>query len=103
MLRGTVRQALLTLVCAFSSLWAQEFRATLTGRLTDPSGSEVPNATVTAKNVQTNLETTATTGKTVITQSRSYSLGTIRSRRVVRALSESCARISFFRSVATRP
>jgi hypothetical protein len=63
MLRGTVRQALLGLVCAFSSLWAQEFRATLTGRLTDPTGSGVPNATVIAKNVQTNVDSTTTTGE----------------------------------------
>lgn len=63
MFRGVARQAILALVCAFSSsLWAQEFRATLVGRVSDPSGAGVGNATVTAKNVQTNVETPATTG-----------------------------------------
>src|SRR5438552_2373821 len=39
------------LVC---SLQAQEFRATLTGRVTDPSGSSVPGATVVATKSDTN-------------------------------------------------
>lgn len=42
--------------------FAQESRATLTGRVSDPSGATVPGATVTARNQQTNLETTVTTG-----------------------------------------
>ena len=62
MLRDQFKWALL-LICACGGLWAQEFRATLTGRLTDASGSGVPNSTVTAKNVQTNVETSATTGE----------------------------------------
>src|SRR5687767_3306949 len=49
------------LLCVLGATWAQEFRATLNGRLTDPSGAGVPNATVTAVNTQTNVETTATT------------------------------------------
>ena len=62
MLRDQFKWALL-LICACGGLWAQEFRATLTGRLTDASGSGVPNSTVMAKNVQTNVETSATTGE----------------------------------------
>ncbi|MGB6482338.1 MAG: TonB-dependent receptor [Candidatus Acidiferrales bacterium] len=45
---------------------AQEFRATLTGQVTDPSGAVVPNATVTAVNDATKISYTAkTTGKGV--------------------------------------
>jgi hypothetical protein len=63
MLRGTTLQTTLLLVCMFGTVLAQEFRATLTGRLTDASGAGVPNANVTAKNVQTNAEARATTGE----------------------------------------
>jgi Carboxypeptidase regulatory-like domain len=45
--------ALLLLSCA--SLFAQDFRATLTGTVTDPSGAAVPNATVKATNTGTNI------------------------------------------------
>ena len=41
------------------TLLAQEFRATLTGRVTDPSGAAVPNVTVTVRNIQTNETATA--------------------------------------------
>jgi hypothetical protein len=41
------------LVCA-GLLQAQEYRSTLTGRITDPSGSAVPDAKVTATKVDTN-------------------------------------------------
>ncbi len=41
--------------------FAQEFRATLTGRVTDPNGAAVAGAKVTARNQQTNEEKTATT------------------------------------------
>jgi hypothetical protein len=44
--------ALLLLLC--TGLYAQEFRATLTGTVTDPSGAAVPNANVKATNVSTN-------------------------------------------------
>src|SRR6267154_4729340 len=41
--------------------FAQEFRATLTGRVTDPSGAGIPNATVQIRNTGTNeLATTQT-------------------------------------------
>lgn len=44
--------ALPLLLCA--GLYAQEFRATLTGTVTDPSGAAVPNANVKATNTATN-------------------------------------------------
>jgi hypothetical protein len=40
---------------------AQESRATLTGTITDSSGSAVPDATVTVRNIETNEETKTTT------------------------------------------
>src|SRR5438270_7754044 len=43
---------LIVLVCG--SLFAQDFRATLTGSVTDPSGAAVPNATVKATNIANN-------------------------------------------------
>ncbi|MBI3265305.1 MAG: carboxypeptidase regulatory-like domain-containing protein, partial [Acidobacteria bacterium] len=39
--------------------WAQEFRATITGRVTDPAGLVVPGVAVTARNVQTNEAATS--------------------------------------------
>jgi Carboxypeptidase regulatory-like domain len=38
-----------------TSLFAQDFRATLTGTVTDPSGAAVPNANIKATNTGTNL------------------------------------------------
>ena len=38
---------------------AQEFRATITGTVTDPQGAIIPSATITAKNLETNVATTA--------------------------------------------
>jgi carboxypeptidase family protein len=40
-------------LCSASIASAQEFRATITGRVTDPSGSVIPGATVTVANTQT--------------------------------------------------
>ncbi|HEX9918868.1 MAG TPA: carboxypeptidase regulatory-like domain-containing protein, partial [Pyrinomonadaceae bacterium] len=44
------------------STLAQEFRATLTGNITDPQGAAVVGAKITAKNLQTNDETVVTSG-----------------------------------------
>src|SRR6516225_7536574 len=53
---------LMVIVCLFPFLLvAQEFRATATGRVTDPSGASVPNAVVQARNLSTNEVATATT------------------------------------------
>jgi len=48
-----VRSALAFVLLA-AALPAQDFRATLTGQVTDPSGAAIPNATVKATNVATN-------------------------------------------------
>ncbi len=53
--------AVLFLLLMFVSVGAQEFRGSLTGKVTDPNGAVVPGATVTIKNVGTNVENTATT------------------------------------------
>lgn len=55
----------LALVTAFfgcSSLLAQEFRATLSGQITDSTGAAVPGATVTVTNTQTGQATAAISG-----------------------------------------
>lgn len=54
--------ALLTLIFV-STISAQEFRGTIMGTITDPNGAVVPGATVTIKNLSTNVTSTATTGE----------------------------------------
>ena len=50
------------LICLFVySVPAQEFRGTINGTITDPNGAVVPGATVTIKNVETNITNTVTT------------------------------------------
>src|SRR5579885_3503972 len=44
-----------------SALLAQDFRATVTGQITDPSGAGVGNAQVTIQNLQTNESVSQTT------------------------------------------
>ncbi len=39
--------------------WAQEFRATISGKVTDPSGAPIPNAEVTATEVRTHVASKA--------------------------------------------
>src|ERR1035441_4258290 len=46
---------LIALYLAAGILAAQDFRATLTGRVTDPSGAPVPSAAVTPRNIDTNV------------------------------------------------
>ena len=72
--RTTVRQAAcrrvpigcLVTICALvgilllpSTAWAQAVTGTLLGNVTDSSGAAVPGATVTAREVQTNISRTA--------------------------------------------
>ncbi len=52
----------ISLLCLLASLaWAQEFRATISGHVSDASGASVPSAKIQAINVETNETTTATT------------------------------------------
>src|SRR5947209_18925700 len=53
--------AALLLLSLFVTASAQEFRGSVTGKVTDPNGAAIPGATVTIKNIETNSETTATT------------------------------------------
>src|SRR5438105_2320099 len=53
--------ASLLLLFTFAFAFGQEFRGSLTGKVTDPNGAAVPGATVTVKNVDTNVEASATT------------------------------------------
>ena len=56
------RVALATVILASADLvFAQEFRATITGRITDPSGAVLPGVTVTAANTQTGEMAVGTT------------------------------------------
>src|SRR5215218_10367211 len=48
-------------VALASSALGQEFRASLTGHVSDPAGAVITGATVRVKNQQTGQETTATT------------------------------------------
>ena len=48
------------LLVSIGALWAQGERGTFNGIITDATGSVVPGATVTATNVETNVETQAT-------------------------------------------
>jgi len=43
-----------------ASIFAQEFRGTVAGSVTDPNGAAVPGATVTVKNTETNIANTVT-------------------------------------------
>jgi hypothetical protein len=52
-------RSLLVLFVFAASVFGQDFRATLSGQVTDPSGSAIPGATVKATHLQTN-ETTET-------------------------------------------
>src|SRR6266542_2575723 len=51
----------LLLLFTFAFAFGQEFRGSITGKVTDPNGAVVAGATVTVRNVETNVEATATT------------------------------------------
>src|SRR5712671_2915994 len=53
--------AALLLCLSFVIASAQEFRGSITGKVTDPSGAVVPGATVSVKNIETNVQATTTT------------------------------------------
>lgn len=53
--------AVMCIVATLTSAHAQEFRGTITGTVNDPQGAVVPNATVTVRNVDTNVSSTVNT------------------------------------------
>jgi hypothetical protein len=55
--------AMLLLMVAFAIAGAQEFRGSLTGKVTDPNEAVVPGAEVNIKNIETNVVNTATTNE----------------------------------------
>lgn len=55
--------AVLLLLVAFISASAQEFRGSITGKVTDPNEAVVPGAEVSIKNIETNAVTTTTTNE----------------------------------------
>ena len=62
------RKSVIALLLLCTGLFAQDFRATLTGTVTDPSGAAVPSATVKTVHTGTNATKEAkTTGDGVFT------------------------------------
>jgi hypothetical protein len=55
--------SLLCLLLANVPVWAQEFRASVAGQVTDASSSVLPGATITARNVATNATYRTTSGE----------------------------------------
>src|SRR5690348_10614211 len=51
-----MRRAIIAIILAIlcSAMFAQEYRATITGTVTDPSGASIPNAAIKATNNATN-------------------------------------------------
>src|SRR5215467_10841279 len=49
-----MKRAFLLLATLACGVLAQEYRSTITGRITDPAGAAVPGATVTATKIDTN-------------------------------------------------
>ena len=62
-------RSVISLLLFATCVWGQDFRATLTGIVTDPSGAAIPQAAVKVVNVQTNtakeVETTSIGNYTV--------------------------------------
>ena len=58
-LRTASAALLLFLICIIGG--AQEFRGSITGKVTDSNGAIIPGATVTLKNVETNIQATTNT------------------------------------------
>ena len=59
--QGLIAMLLLSMIVVPAS--AQEFRGSLTGKVTDSQGAVIPGATVSIKNIETNIVTTATTNE----------------------------------------
>ncbi len=58
---GLVFMALVALLCSANAAWGQDVTASITGTVTDPSGSAIVGATVTAKSVERGTRFTAVT------------------------------------------
>jgi len=56
-----ISRGVLVLIILVAGMLAQDFRATLTGLVTDPSGAIIPGATVKATNTSTNASKDAKT------------------------------------------
>lgn len=54
--------AVAALILLAASAWAQSFRGSIRGAVTDPSGSVIAGAKITAKNINTGLQRETTTG-----------------------------------------
>src|SRR5260370_28165796 len=62
MQRVTILAVLCRAGCGIGgTLYAQTITASVTGTVSDPSGAVVPNVKITATNIETNVEHTATT------------------------------------------
>jgi hypothetical protein len=61
-LQRNIFLAILLLIGA-NFVFAQEYRGTIAGKITDPQGSVIPNGTVTIRNIGTNIETTIKTNE----------------------------------------
>ena len=60
--KGLIFAALSVLLSSFAAIAsAQEFRGTITGKVSDPNGAIIPGAAVVIKNVDTNIEATLKT------------------------------------------
>src|SRR3979411_3418335 len=58
-----LKTGMAALLLIATSAWAQSFRGSIRGTVTDPSGSVISGAKVTAKNIGTGLQREATTGQ----------------------------------------
>src|ERR1035441_2847968 len=56
-----IKRSVLALLILSAGIYAQEFRATLSGTVTDPTGAAIPNATVKAVNTAVNATSEAKT------------------------------------------
>lgn len=61
-LRSSLTRSLLVFFALMASAWSQEFRAMLTGKVTDASGAPIPHATVRAIKKNTNQRQETKTG-----------------------------------------
>ncbi len=64
--KTAVQAAWLAALLLANPLPAQEFRGTITGSVTDPSGAAVPGVRVEARNIDTSAVTPATTNQSGI-------------------------------------